>query len=73
MVKTCAKCKIEKPLTEFSKNKSTRNGYRSECKSCSKKYRKANAERIKQYNKKYIFIVFDIVYFKYFKLQDIKI
>ena len=53
MVKTCSKCKIEKPLTEFSKNKSSRNGYRSECKSCSKKYRKANAERIKQYNKKY--------------------
>lgn len=35
--KICTKCGIEKPLTEFVKNKTKKNGYASECKECKHK------------------------------------
>jgi hypothetical protein len=37
--KVCSKCKEEKEVCEFSKNKNVKNGLRSECKSCQKKQR----------------------------------
>jgi len=37
-MKKCSKCGIEKPLTEFHKNKRKKDGHRSECKSCTKQY-----------------------------------
>jgi hypothetical protein len=37
--KICSRCKIEKPITEFFIRSSRLNGYRSECKQCSKKYK----------------------------------
>ena len=48
-MKTCSKCNIEKPLSEFRKDSQGRNGkiniyYRPECKDCEKKLRE-------QYNK----------------------
>lgn len=33
-MKTCVKCKEEKPLIEFNKNKSTKDGYQKYCKLC---------------------------------------
>jgi hypothetical protein len=36
--KICSKCKIEKEVCEFNKDKSKRCGYRSECKPCQKNY-----------------------------------
>jgi hypothetical protein len=48
-MKTCIKCSQELPLTEFSKNKSRKNGYEYQCKKCRSKY-----HMDKQYNKKFI-------------------
>lgn len=41
ILKRCSKCGIEKPESEFSKNKGNKDGLRSECKSCQSKSRKA--------------------------------
>jgi hypothetical protein len=51
-VKTCNKCGIEKELIDFSIRKtSSKDGYRTICKSCEKKYnRNVNVEYKKKYN-----------------------
>ena len=52
MLKKCYKCKIEKSITEFHKNKAKKGGINSKCKICvleySKKYYKNNTEKKKQ-------------------------
>jgi hypothetical protein len=53
MVKVCTKCKIKKELTEFSKDKKTKDGYNYNCKSCNKEYREDNKDKIKEYQKEY--------------------
>lgn len=35
MIKKCCKCKIEKEIFEFNKNKSRKDGFNSFCKSCA--------------------------------------
>lgn len=45
--KQCTKCKEEKPLTEFSKNKSTPDGLQYHCKECHNKYVKVNYHELK--------------------------
>ena len=52
-MKKCYKCKEEKELTEFSKNKLKKDGYDGKCKSCFKEYRENNKEKIKEYRKEY--------------------
>jgi len=56
-LKKCSKCKIEKEITEFSKDKSRKSGLTSHCKQCKneygKKWNKENKEHKKEYNKKY--------------------
>lgn len=37
-MKRCSKCKIEKPFSQFNKNKSKKDGFSTECKSCIKSY-----------------------------------
>lgn len=44
MVKTCCKCKVEKPYSEFHKMKSSKDGYKNQCKYCAKAYDKAYYE-----------------------------
>jgi len=55
--KLCLKCKIEKPITEFSKNKVNKDGFQKQCKTCdkekNKKYREKNKEYFKEYLKEY--------------------
>jgi len=56
-IKTCNKCKIEKPLSEFHKNSSNKDGLSYTCKECRRLIRKSNyaenkTEILKQ-NKKY--------------------
>jgi len=55
--KKCSKCKVEKELTEFSKDKVNKNGLQSYCKKCSskykKEYRKNNLEKIRKDYKNY--------------------
>jgi hypothetical protein len=47
--KTCSKCKIEKPLSEFVKDKSKKDGLRSACKECVALYREQNKDKMKEY------------------------
>jgi len=53
MVKTCCKCKEEKPYAEFNKKKSSKDGYQHKCKSCEKAYQEANKDKIKATKKAY--------------------
>jgi len=46
MSKICTKCEIEKPLNEFVKHKTCRDGRQGICKDCKSKYQK-------RYNKEY--------------------
>tara|TARA_R110002126_G_scaffold62700_5_gene161285 strand:+ start:4398 stop:5198 length:801 start_codon:yes stop_codon:yes gene_type:complete len=56
-MKKCTTCEIEKKESEFSKAKANKDGLRGNCKSCvkeeSKKYRKANEKKIKQFKKEW--------------------
>ncbi len=56
-MKICYKCKEEKPISEFHKNKKTKDGLRYECKSCNiannKKWINNNKKRRSNYNKYY--------------------
>jgi 5-methylcytosine-specific restriction endonuclease McrA len=44
-MKTCNECGIEKPVSEYDKNKLGRFGLRSECKACRKIYKKERVNR----------------------------
>ena len=53
--KTCSKCNVTKPLTEFFRNNSQKSGYRADCKTChliSQKRTAHTPERLK-YRKDY--------------------
>ncbi len=56
-MKTCSKCKIEKPLSEFYKDKYKRDGLSCACKMCKDDHSKIvyaqNKEKIAEYNKNY--------------------
>ena len=51
--KICSKCKFEKSINEFSKNKSKKDGLNSHCNKCRKEYRDLNREKIANAGKKY--------------------
>lgn len=52
-MKNCSKCKENKEIEEFYKKKSTKDGLRSECIECTKKYLLMNKEKIANYKKNY--------------------
>jgi len=56
-MKTCTKCKIEKPYSEYNKDKTKPDGFHPHCKSCisiaKKEYAKRNKEKLRQYHKEY--------------------
>ena len=56
-MKRCSKCGETKPLTEFNKDKSTRDGLRYECRDCSREYfrqyRQENKEKEQERNRQY--------------------
>lgn len=45
LLRTCIRCGQEKPLSDFTKNKRTKDGYTSHCKECHKKYYYLNKEK----------------------------
>lgn len=47
-MKTCSKCKETKPLSEFSKNKRSKDGLDSRCKECVRAYSKYHYENNKE-------------------------
>lgn len=48
MKKTCSKCKIEKDVSEFNKDKTRKDGLHSLCRSCQSELRKAYYDRHKE-------------------------
>ena len=55
--KTCTKCKETKPVSEFHKSRSTKDGLACRCKSCANaakaRYREENREKIRERDKAY--------------------
>jgi hypothetical protein len=55
--KVCSKCKEEKEVCEFTKDKTKKSGYKSQCKSCinisAEDYRNNNREKLKIIRKNY--------------------
>lgn len=53
-MKTCVKCLIEKPHSEYHKHPGTRDGFTNQCNKCAvaqtQKWRKANPDRVKAAN-----------------------
>lgn len=45
-MKTCSKCKVHKPLSEFRQARDKKDGHQSQCKECRKEYASANKEKI---------------------------
>lgn len=63
-IKKCSKCKKNKSLNDFDKNKNEKDGFHCHCKECKKKYRRKNnvvikewrtshKDFVKEYNKKW--------------------
>ena len=52
-MKKCTKCNIDKPFTDFHKNKKSKDGYTFSCKQCTKSYYKNNKESRDEYQKQY--------------------
>ena len=48
MTKHCPKCNSDKPIDDFSLDKSSKDGKQARCKQCHSEYRKNNIERIKE-------------------------
>lgn len=46
--KKCSICQIEKPISEFVKDKYSSDGHVYRCKECKKIYNKLNKDRIKE-------------------------
>jgi hypothetical protein len=51
--KTCYKCKKELPISNYGKLKSSKDGYRYDCKLCRKEYRENNKQSISDKQKQY--------------------
>jgi hypothetical protein len=51
-MKTCTKCRIEKEISFFYKISSSKDGHRSQCIDCVKKYSEENSEKRKEYQSK---------------------
>jgi membrane protein involved in colicin uptake len=52
-MKKCVKCKVEKPATEFHRNKTMADGLTTRCKACAKEYQQLNREKVNAATKKW--------------------
>jgi len=69
-MKTCSKCKTEKPFQGFSKSKNEACGYHSHCKMCNKEYRDANKELFRNSHLKSKYGIDLVEYNQMFAKQD---
>lgn len=53
ITKRCTKCREEKSILKFYKDTRKKDGYRFQCKDCSRKYRQENANKISIHGKNY--------------------
>ena len=51
-MKKCTKCRIQKPLTEFYKQKTVKSGRRASCKECCDKYTMNRYNNDKEYKQR---------------------
>lgn len=55
-MKVCSKCKVEKPVEEYGKNRAKADGLRGDCKACGRerdrRYYEANREKALEYYRK---------------------
>ncbi len=51
--KVCSRCKLDKPASDFCKDKRVKDGLTRQCKACYKDYRESNIDRIKERDKIY--------------------
>lgn len=52
-MKRCTKCGLDLPVTAFSKDRTKRDGLYSSCKNCHRPLYAANAERLREYNRRW--------------------
>lgn len=52
-MKKCGRCKVEKKLSEFNKDKHAKDGVCWECKECKRNYTDVNKQRISNYHAQY--------------------
>jgi recombinational DNA repair protein RecR len=71
MGKVCTKCNIEKPTAEFSKMKSSKDGFQYVCKECNLKYIAENLASRKEYLTKYYLANKNIVTIKGKQYRDL--
>lgn len=69
-MKNCSKCGKEKPLDKFFKSKSTKDGYRSQCKDCHQEYQKNNPDTLWRYSLKFFYGITEDNYNKMFNDQN---
>lgn len=48
-IKTCSRCKKELPIENFSRNKTKKDGFQSQCKACSSYFSKTNYVKNKEH------------------------
>lgn len=53
-IKVCPRCKIKKPLSEFHKDKTKKDGYYNICKKCNKPIKREYSKRYRKIHKKEI-------------------
>jgi len=51
-MKLCGRCKAEKPIAEFNKDRYAKSGYRSQCKDCMAEERKRLRKHYKEWRSK---------------------
>jgi hypothetical protein len=52
-MKRCTKCGEEKPLAEFSRARSRKDGRAAHCKACVRRWRQENAEHLAEYHRRW--------------------
>lgn len=52
-MKKCGRCKEDKELSEFSKDKRAKDGLRWECKTCWQQYYVKNKQKLSEYHAQY--------------------
>lgn len=68
--KICKKCKIEKSLEDFPKNKTFTSGRENRCKTCASEYYQINKDKIRKKQKEYDEINPRLIYRKKYRQNN---
>jgi len=53
-MKSCSKCRKAKPTSEFTRNRTRKDGFQGQCRDCISVYRDEHREEITTYRAKYL-------------------